>query len=275
MSILKKLLFLLSPPERKQAYLLLMMIIITSLLDMIGIVSITPFIAVISNPNLIETNFVINKVFKILSKFGVKTDEEFFFALGVLVFLLLIISQFFKAFTAYVQTRFVYMSEYNISKWLIESYLYQPYSWFLSHNSADLGKNILSEVAIVISGGMGPLLDLIAKSILTIVFITLLILVDPKLTIIIGFSLGCCYLLIFFLVKKYLSRIGEDRIKNNQLRFMTVSEAFGAAKEVKTLGLEEIYIRNFSKSAKIVAITQSLSIVVSQFPRFILEAIAF
>ena len=275
MSILKKLLFLLSPPERKKAYLLLMMITISSLLDMMGVASITPFIAVLSNPNLIETNFVINNIFKILSKFGVKTDEEFLLALGMLVFLLLIISQFFKAFTAYVQTRFIYMSEYNISKRLVESYLSQPYSWFLSHNSADLGKNILSEVAIVISGGMSQLLDLIAKSILTIVFITLLILVDPKLTIIIGFSLGCCYLLIFFLVKKYLSRIGEDRIKNNHLRFMTVSEMFGAAKEVKTLGLEETYIKNFSKSAKIVAITQSLSTVVSQLPRFILETIAF
>ena len=35
------------------------------------------------------------------------------------------------------------MREYSIGKRLIEGYLYQPYSWYLNQNSADLGKNIL------------------------------------------------------------------------------------------------------------------------------------
>ena len=43
-------------------------------------------------------------------------------------------------------TRFTKMREYTIGRRLIESYLRQPYSWFLDKHSADLGKNILSEV---------------------------------------------------------------------------------------------------------------------------------
>ena len=42
-------------------------------------------------------------------KFGVETNQEFLFFLGVLVFLILIISLTFKALTTYVQVRFVYM----------------------------------------------------------------------------------------------------------------------------------------------------------------------
>ena len=38
------------------------------------------------------------------------------------------------------------MREYSIGKRLVEGYLHQPYSWFLSRHSADLGKTILSEV---------------------------------------------------------------------------------------------------------------------------------
>ena len=45
------------------------------------------------------------------------------------------------------------MLEYSIGRRLVEGYLNQPYSWFLNRNSADLGKNILSEVAIVIGDG--------------------------------------------------------------------------------------------------------------------------
>ena len=56
MQIIKKVLFLLTPSERLQAYLLLFMILIMALLDTIGVASILPFIAILTNPNLIETN---------------------------------------------------------------------------------------------------------------------------------------------------------------------------------------------------------------------------
>ena len=55
-------------------------------------------------------------------------------------------------------------------------------------------------------------------------------------------------------VKNFLNLIGEERLKNNQLRFTAVSEAFGASKEVKIGGLEETFIERFSESAKIFAV---------------------
>ena len=81
---------------------------------------------------------------------------------------MLVTSLVFKALANYIQIRFVQMRQYSISKRLVENYLRQPYSWFLNRNSADLGKTILSEVNQVIGGGMAPLLDLIAKVIVTI-----------------------------------------------------------------------------------------------------------
>ena len=64
MQIFKKLLFLLTPHERKRAVLLLVMILIMALLDMIGIASILPFMAVITNPGLVETNYILNYMFQ-------------------------------------------------------------------------------------------------------------------------------------------------------------------------------------------------------------------
>ena len=75
MRIFKKLLFLLSLAERKRAILLLIMIIFMALLDMIGVASILPFMAILSNPNLIETNIILNTAFQASSKFGVETDQ--------------------------------------------------------------------------------------------------------------------------------------------------------------------------------------------------------
>lgn len=54
--MLNKLLALLTPHERKRAGLLLGMILVMALLDMIGVASIMPFMAVVENPDLVETN---------------------------------------------------------------------------------------------------------------------------------------------------------------------------------------------------------------------------
>ena len=275
MKTIKKILFLLSSSERKSAYLILFFTFITALVDMMGVASILPFVAILSNPSLIETSIILNLTFNQLTIFGVKTEEEFLFALGIIVFLLLILSLIVKALTTYLQERFVQLSEYNIGKRLIEIYLRQPYSWFLNRNSADLGKNILSEVMQVINNGIRPLIELIAKSLIAIALIILLFIVDPILTMIVGSSLGSAYLLIFYFVRNYLDKSGSLRLKNNQLRFTAVNEAFSATKEIKLGGLEKIFINIFSNSALIVAKSQAVALVVSQLPKYILEAIAF
>ena len=275
MQTLKKYLFLLTPHERKSAGLLLFMILIMALLDMIGVASILPFVAVLTNPSLIETNFILKAIFQKASLFGVEDTQQFLFMLGFFVFFLLIITLIFKAITFYVQVQFVHMRQYSIGKRLVEGYLHQPYTWFLNHHSADLGTSILTEVHTVIGGGLSALLELIAKSMVASALIILLIINDPKLALIIGISLSSAYLLIFYFSRSYLKRIGKERLKSNELRFMVVNEAFSAVKEIKVGGLEQTYIDSFSNSAQTFARTISAASVISLLPKFFLEAVAF
>ena len=103
MRYFKKIFFLLNSNERKQAFLLLLMILIMSLLETIGVASILPFMAVLTNPSIIETNFILSTIYQYASILGVENNQEFLFVLGSIVFLLLIISLSFKAITIYFQ----------------------------------------------------------------------------------------------------------------------------------------------------------------------------
>ena len=275
MQTIQKLLFLLTLHERKRAALLLFMVLIMALLDMIGVASILPFMAVLTNPSLIETNLILNSMYQFSNIFGVDNNQEFLFTLGVLVLLLLVISLTFKALTTYVEVHFMQMCEYNISRRLVEGYLHQPYTWFLNRNSAELGKSILSEVGIVIGDSMKPLISLISKSMIAIALISLLVIADPKLSLIVGLTLSLVYGIILYFTRKYLSQFGKENLKNNELRFIAVSEAFGAVKEIKVGGLEHAYIKTFSNAAKIFAKNKAYLQVISQLPRYIIEAIAF
>lgn len=267
-----KLLALLTPQERKRAFLILGMILTMSLLDMIGVASIMPFIAVLANPELLETNAFLNAAY---IRLNFAEPQRFLFVLGLLVFMLLVISLAFKALTTYAQLRFTLMREYSIGKRLVEGYLNQPFSWFLSRHSADLGKTILSDVSIIVANGVIPMMNVIAQGTTAIALLTLLVFIDLKLALIVGSTLAVVYALVFLGAQRLLTRLGAERVKANQLRFTVLSEAFGASKEVKVGGLEQAYIQRFSDPAQTYALHTASSQVVGQLPRFALEAVAF
>ena len=275
MSTLKKLFYLLSGNERKKIGLLLLMILLMAFLDMIGVASIMPFIAVLSNPDVVETNSLMNTMFKASAFFGVETKKQFLFSLGILIFILLVTSLTFKAITTYAQLRFTQMREYSIGKRLIEGYLNQPYSWFLDRNSAELGKSILSEVTSVVANGIKPMMTLISQTMIVFSLLILLIFIDPILAFSTIITISVAYLILYSFVRKYLKQIGLESVKADKLRFTYLNEAFGASKEIKLAGLEQFYINRFSKPAQSFAKIKSLAQIISQIPRFALEAIAF
>ena len=77
MNTLYKILYLLSTSERKQAAILLFMILIMAILDTIGVASILPFMAIITNPDLIDTNIFLIAIFDFFKKFGLEDKQQF------------------------------------------------------------------------------------------------------------------------------------------------------------------------------------------------------
>ena len=147
MKIFNKLLFLLTPNEQKKLAFLFILTLLTAFLDMLGVVSILPFIGVLLNPEIIETNAILNATYRYSGIFGIETKQQFFFFLGMIVFILLVFSLFLKAITTYLQLRFTKARELTIGKSLIEAYFRQPYSWFINHNSAELEKIFFQKLA--------------------------------------------------------------------------------------------------------------------------------
>jgi len=270
--IIKKIAKLLSPKDKKKSILLVLMTLVMAFLEMIGVASIMPFIAVLSNPQLIQSNFILSEVYAFL-KFNKNID--FIIFLGFFSFCLLMFSLTFKAVTTYVQLKFALMYEYTLGKRLVEGYLLQPYTWFLKRNSATISKNVLSEVSAVTNGCLMPMISLITQFAVAIAIIILLLLFDPIVSMIVGLIFGIAYSITYKLVSSLLLKLGSQRTKANEDRFTIISEAFGAFKEVKVSGLEKFYLGLFKVPAKKYAENEAIASVVRQLPRYALEMIAF
>ncbi|EWG99104.1 ABC transporter transmembrane domain-containing protein [Halomonas sp. BC04] len=233
LATLRKLLALLDARGRKRTYLMLGLIVVHAFVEMVGVASVMPFVAVLSNPEVVETNRFLAGVYNWL---GFQSRESFMMFLGVAMLVALVGSISFKALVTYATVRFAEMRNYELSYRLVQGYLQQPYDFFLNRHSADLGKSVLAEATQVIKEALKPLMQLLAGAAVSISLIVLLFIVDPILAGAVTLGLGVGYGGIYLLVRGYLARLGKARLKANRERFQSVQECFGGVKEVKVSG---------------------------------------
>lgn len=271
-SFYKKILNLLNQRERRNLYLLLGMIIVMGILEMVVVASILPFLAVLSNPVIIQKNQYLSLIYNYLKFTNI---NDFLLFLGVSVFTVVIFGLGFKSITLYALARFTNMRNYSISSRLLKGYLSQPYVWFLNRHSSDLGRKILSEVDLIVATALKPAMHLLAQSVAVTFVVALIVFVEPKVALIAFLVLGGCYTFIYSALRKYLSLIGKDRMAANKERFQIIQEALGGIKEAKVMGLEDIYIRRFRNPAHRFSRHQAVKQLIGELPRHILEAISF
>ena len=270
-SIIKKILKLLNERERKRLYMLFGVMTISALIEVAGIVSILPFLSLITNPTLINNNRILNWLYTTLN---FQSPNMFLIFIGVMVLLVLIVSNILVILTMWGVARFTNMCNFTISKRLLSRYLYQPYVFFLNKNTSELGKNILSEVAIVTSGVLIPLMQIISRGIVALFIFAMLIAVEPLLALSVMVVLGVAYVFIYKMVKKKISDIGKIRFSANTELYKVVDEAFGGIKQLKLLGFEEVFISRYSKPSSEYARHNATYQIISGMPRYIMEVVA-
>jgi len=270
MDTLNKLLDLLERRGRRRALLLLGMVLIMGLMETLGVASIMPFMAVLVDPSVVETNRYLSTAYQVL---GFATTNDFLVFLGAAVFVFVIGSTALKALTTWAMVRFNRMRGYIWSRRLFKGYLQQPYVWFLGRHSSDLGKTVLSEVNEVLSGALMPAMQLVVQGSTVLLLVGLLLVIDPVLALTISAALGGTYGLILWSSSRYLTRIGVDRVRANRERFRITNEALSAIKDVKTLGLEETFLRRFEKPSMRMVRRSAASKMISQLPQFALQVI--
>ena len=270
--IARKLFVLLSPRERLMLYLLFTATIIAAIIDVVGIVSIMPFMAMVANPEIIQTSRWLNWTY---TTFHFANPNRFLFFLGILVLGFLILNNLLKALFAWMQLRYGFMREYSISRRLLARYLSQPYIFFLNRNTSELSRNILSAVGTVISGILRPCLYIVEKTVSSIFILSLLLFVDSLLAITTALVLGSIYGTIYMLVRKKLAVWGRQSVEASLFRYKLSNEAMSGIKDLKVLGREHYFLDRFAAYCRQYARYASKSGTIGLIPMYSLEVLAF
>ncbi|TQE98554.1 MAG: ABC transporter ATP-binding protein [Spiribacter salinus] len=248
------------------------MVIVMAVLEVAGVASVMPFLSVVGNPEAVETNPVLSRVYNGL---GFGSVDTFLIALGSGAFALLVFAAAFRSLTIYALNRWSWMRMHSLSERLLETYLRQPYAFFLNRHSGDMSKSILTETQQLQAQVLKPGLDAVAYGVVLIAIVIFLVVIDPILALAVAGGLGGAYTLIYWAIRGFLNRIGRDRVRANQERFQAAGEALGGIKDIKLLGREHSYLSRFRGPSIRFAKHQATSQTLAEVPKFVIEAVAF
>ena len=269
---LKQINRILSKEEKIDVAKLALMLMLMGVFDVLGIASIMPFMSVVSDPSLVESNLIIKKIYNYLE---FQNHKSFVMLFGLGVIALIIISNSFKLVTIYTMYRFTFMREHSISLRLLTGYLNQPFSWFLNQHSSDLSKSVLADVREVVSRAILTSIVVFSNVFLVILIVSLLILIDPVTALSAFLVFGFVYFVLYLSVRNTLDRIGIERLAANTARFKASTETFSLIKEIKILGKEKFYVSIFGRATKKFIEKEIVMQSISALPKYVIEMLVF
>jgi len=247
-------------------------ILVMSVFEVVGIASVLPFMSIVSAPETIFENEWLHKVYQ---HFGFTGERQFLIAFGIAVLVTFAFANLFSLYTRWMQHKFTWDSAYSLAQRMLVVYTSMPYSFFLAHNTSDMGKQVLNEVSEFINNFLLPATELCARLLVAFLIFVLLVVVDPLLATIVLGVLGGAYFVIFGAVKAYLTSIGKSRMTAVQQRFKTANEMLEGIKAVKAHGVEDHFLTRFGAASRTFSTVQARYRIVSQAPKFLVETLAF
>jgi len=263
---------ILSNAERKRLACTVLAALIFAALEVVGIGAIVSFMGMLTRPELIHTSRPLSYLYE---EFGFETDRMFLLVSGVVLLFVYLLRNVFAAFTLWLQLKFAWDALYSISQRLLKTYIYLPYSYFLTHHTSTLERNLLSEISHVLNGVLLPITDLITQTIMVICILLLLFWNDPLLAFIASTMFGGVYFLIYIASRRKLSYIGLERTKTNKKRYKLLKESFAGIKDITLLGRQEYFIIKFSHALKRFTKLSKRAKLISQAPKYFVDSLAF
>ncbi|WP_340300683.1 ABC transporter ATP-binding protein [Roseobacter sp. HKCCD5988] len=270
--VINQLVMLLDSKDRIKLIFLTILFFFTALFEVVGLAFLIPFVNLIIDPNLVD-NYALAQLFRQVLHFESENDFIFYFGISLLFYV--IFAQFFRMYTAYQQINFTYVLQYALTETTIDNFLSNDFSFFVQNHSADLSKDILSEISVKVVGLIIPSLQLVSSGLLILSISAFLFYLDFAAMSLLIFIFGSIFGSLVIFTRKIQTEIGLKRYSANSKMFKILNNMLSSIKEVKFYHAEKIEAKNFNSFTKMFCDAQAQSQALSILPKYVVELVLF
>lgn len=256
--------------RRKQLWLVFGSLILSSLLEVISLGALLPFLGVLMSPDKVMSYPL---VIKINSYLGINTAQQLVMPLSYLFISLAIVAGLVRMFSMWVGNRVIFMSAADISIQVYNRVLNQPYQAHLVKNSSQVINSLTNNIGALASGILQQTFILCSSVVLMLSVAGLLLAVNFYLSLTLFIIFGIAYITIVKLVRKKLHQ-NSLTIHHEQIRLVkAIQESLGGIRDVIIDDSQQFYCDTYHKADLKLRHAQGKNLFIGNSPKFIMETI--
>ncbi len=261
-----------SVKEKLQLGVLFVSTTINGLVQALGIVSVMPLIALLTDPTLADSN----QYFLLIKDFlPSQLQDSLLLVLGLISFSLLLIGNAFIVFDYWLTLKFFNVKEFKYAIKLFQQYMNQNYLQFSQKRISDMTRNVIQEVDRVFVGTLLAWVGLLSDLIIAISIIALLLYVNPLITLVASVLIAVMYSLVYWLIIRKIEKLGREFSLHESKVYSAIRQSLEFFREIKVARKSHYFIQRYSKPAKAITRNATRYNILKLVPEQIIEVFAF
>lgn len=268
-SMFGKLVQILNRKQRRDGVILFFLLMIVSLLEMLGVGVIVPFIITMLEPEKIMTN---QYIVPIIDLFQITDYRQFMYVVSGGIIVIYVVKNAFILYVNYYQSRYRNRLEKDLNVKMLSSYMKQPYTFFLQTNSAEIIRGVggdVTSVASVIDGYSSILSEGLTCTIIGV----FLIYMNPFMALALLIVAGVTALAIIMGFKGITGNCGVRTREAFSQKFKHMSQAINGIKEISVAQRKPYFVQKYEASAQIAADSNTTYLWIGKAPSRLIETV--
>lgn len=266
--MVKQVLSILNRGEKIKLVILFFMVGLGSILELLGVSAFSPLINLITDLSIIHTKWYLEWLYQALH---IQDTRRFLSVVILIIIAIYIIKNVYLIWERNILYRYIFNVQKRVSVKLLKAYLNEPYSFFLTRNTAVLQRSLQSDTDSFVKA-IKHFLELMIEAITCVVIIVYLFLVSHSMTIIIAVILVGLVGFFALTTKKKTQKLGRDSQKYKAEIYQYMNQALGGVKEIKVLNREHTFLDKYEDSFGKFTYAQRVSEILGMVPKYCVEA---
>lgn len=267
---LKKIFKLFPYKDRIKLLILFFMMMVASFLEVLGIGMIPAFVVLIAEPDRVLSMPYIGEF---LANMNITTSQSLAVFGAVTLIIVYVFKNIYLFFYKYVKIKFVSNKRVYLQNRVFKAYMAAPYTFFINQNSAELLRNVNSEVGKIIKGTIMPILEISLNIFMFLLITVSLLVLEPLITLITIVMMGVCGYFFLRITRKKTRESGRiSKIASGDMN-RVILQGIGGFKDARVLNRENLFLKRYNKFAKKYVDASIYQNVVKQLPKPIIETL--
>ncbi len=268
--ILKKLNILLDKRQKKIMVFLVFVMLIGAALELLGVGLIYQAAGVITDPDILENNKMLAKIYEGLHMSDMTQFSMFIMAALIGVFA---VKNGYLFFQNKLQFQFVYSNQFATSRRMMINFMQRPYEYYLNADTSVIQRSITSDVNNMY-GLILSLLQLVSEIIVFICLTVYCLTTDVVMTGTVAVLLIGVLVIIKCILKPIMRKAGEENQDYYSGLYKWIDQSVMGIKEIKVANKESYFINEYCKcGAGYVSAVQRYNLY-NATPRLLIETVA-